>query len=91
MNAAENAAQNDDGHQQRPDAFLEGVADLLGRLLFVGRQVLSLAVDQRIDDQAAGQQNTGDHRTHEQLRHRYVGDGGIHDQGDGGGDDGAED
>ena len=87
---AEDTAQNDNGHQQRPDAALEGLGHLLGRHLLVGGEVIALSIYQGVAHEAHHQQQAGDHRADKQLGHRHIGDGGVHDQGNRRRNDGAQ-
>ena len=83
--AAEDAAQDDDGHQQRPDALAHGGADLPQVGLLMGRQIVLVAVIQAVGNQSHRQNDARQHGAQEQLRHGHIGDAGVHDQHNGGG------
>ena len=88
--AAVDAAQNDDGHQQAPEGVLEGLPALGAGGLGLPLQVHFAAHQQRRDDQTRAHDQAGDHAGLEQVADGGVRDGAEHHEGDGGRDDDAD-
>ena len=94
--AAVDAAQNDDGGHQRPEALFEHCAQAFcPQFHAFGVELvlilsMDLTVDVRIDHQAQGDQHTRQETGQEQLGNGGAGGVAVHDVGDTGGNDDAQ-
>jgi len=57
----------------------------------MGRQIVLVAVIQAVGNQSHRQNDARQHGAQEQLRHGHIGDAGVHDQHNGGRNDGTQD
>ena len=77
-NAAIDASQNDDGHQQPPEGALEGAPHLAPALPGMGGlQVVLVGIDLHHDDHGDAHDDAGENTGHKDVAHRNAGEGRI--------------
>ena len=85
--AAVDAAQDDDRHQEAPESRTEGSGTLApGGALTGCLQALLADLQHDDDDQSQAHHDAGEDAAHEHITHGDAGDGGVHNEGDGGRD-----
>ena len=87
-NAAVDAADDDDGHQEAPEGLTEGLPALAPGGLCLGcLDALLAALDHDDDHQGQAHHDAGNPAAHEHIAHGDAGDGGVHHECDGGRND----
>ena len=85
--AAVDAAQDDDRHQEAPESRTEGSGTLApGGALTGSGQALLTDLQHNDDDQSQAHHDAGEDAAHEHITNGDAGDGGVHNESDGGRD-----